>query len=929
MTTTSNNIRTFTLGALQAAGVTVQAVDDGQAYRAVISSPDLRQILQRGALHFTFDEEYFDIHRDSDVEYVAPGYPLLDALIRMTQARFTVSEAIIPHQNTPTQLIQGGLLPLELQRSGRYRPLLRFRIRVTYKSDSYEEEIIAVTVDPQTGQTIPTTNADWPLYPVTDKVEKLVQAPSEAVVRQAWSVVEKEIQTIVADKIARQEDMANRRLHQELSKLEQYLLSQHVLNTPDGQRRIKELKDRYGLTVKLDLIFAELLHYPVEMVTGKVTRQHPRTLKSWTEVLKFEIDRYTGRIDKPPTCPVCHTPLTTLAPCDDGGHVVCPVCSTQCATCGTYHCADHPLSSCEVNGCGSGHCPECLHRCERCSHSMCADTCSVRCPDCQREVCQDCTNRCAECQHLACADHFERCHITQVPLCGRHAVKCESCGLPTHSAHLHRLTRPSGQQMALCDTCCVPCAITGELFHPDDLIQCHHTNRRISPAHIAVCPGCRHPVGHDVLVKTVDGVEACPSCVAKCWACQGTHLLNDLKRCAGDHQGQNVLLCKNHQYACVSCPPGTVYCSSHTKKCAVGGEQVCTSHTFVSSLTGRTLCAEHVHKCPDCQKAVATDELVTVTDRSGRQRQVCSACTAECLDCAPGQKVHAKIDLTTCHCQQGGPLHKTCAAHTVVCHVTRTSYASSHTVKCQSCNQVVGQDQTKMTKQGKVICLDCVGVCPHCPPGTVHALTGLRLCSTCNKVACAEHTHSCCDCGVNVCENHATRLSDGSCACSSHACSCDQCGKKIAVSRSEPCNSSAGERLCADCRITCPSCKGTHCTTHSHRCRYCGQTYCQNCCGNICAICTSLQASGSEVQRIRRHLKTIKALGVDLPDEASAPIKVSTKGARVHVLYTPPAKGFMAAFARIFSKPPQRLAVLEESREGQFKLISDREVPST
>jgi len=71
------------------------------------------------------------------------------------------------------------------------------------------------------------------------------------------------------------------------------------------------------------------------------------------------------------------------------------------------------------------------------------------------------------------------------------------------------------------------------------------------------------------------------------------------------------------------------------------------------------------------------------------------------------------------------------------------------------------------------------------------------------------------------------------------------------------------------------------------------------------------------------------ALGLDLPDSSSSDIKVSKKGPRLHVLYTPPAKGFMASLTRLFSKPPQRLTVLEEQDGGRFKLISDREVPTS
>lgn len=927
MTTPSNDIQTFTLGALRAAGVHVNAVEDGKAYQATVTQPDLRRILQRSTLHFTFDEEYFDIHRDANVEYVAPGYPLLDALIRMTQARFTVSEAVVPHQNVTVQLVQGGVLPLELERHGRYRPMLRFRIRVTYKSDSYEEEIIAVTVDAETSQTLPASSVNWPLHPVTDNGSGLIQTPSESVVLKAWGVVENEIQTIVADKIARQEDLANRRLHHELSKLQQYLQAQHILNSPQGQRQQQELKDRYGLTVKLDLIFAELIHYPVEVVTGRFARQHPRTHQTWSGSIQFELDRVTGRTERQPTCPVCASPLSTLAPCDAGAHVVCPLCSAQCATCGTAHCADHALAQCDVSGCGSGHCPECLKACARCAHAMCGPSCTVACPDCRREVCRDCTVRCADCAHEACEDHFQRCHVTQAPLCATHAATCDRCALPTRSANLHALTRTQGQQVTLCDSCGERCAVSGQLFHPDDLIQCHHTKRRVDPALVAVCSGCHHPVARDVLVQTAAGQGACPSCVDQCGACRTIHLRSELTACSGHHQGAPLLLCSAHQHHCASCTADDVYCSSHLQQCAVGGESVCSSHVSISHLSKRHLCPSHVHRCPDCRQTVATDELVHVHERDGTSRQVCRACTATCQECQPGVNRYARSSLILCKCQSGTP-HYVCAAHSVTCHVSQGSYAKSHAVKCQSCAQTTGVNHTKKTGQGKVICTDCVGICPHCPTGTIHALTGLQLCRTCNKPACSQHTHSCSDCGANVCQEHAIRLPDGQYVCTTHARTCAKCKQVAAVSSISTCQSKHAEPLCRSCQKTCPSCQGTHCTDHSQRCRCCGHHYCPSCAGNVCKICASLQPTGMGVTRVRKYLGNIVALGLDLPGGSTSDLKVAIKGTRVHVLYTPPSKGFFASLTRIFSSPPQRLAVLEEKREGVYKLISDREVPN-
>ena len=81
MTASTRDIQEFTLGALQAVGATVVSTEAGRAYRVDTLPPELQRILKRPRLHFTFDEEYVDLHREADVEFVAPGYPLLDALI--------------------------------------------------------------------------------------------------------------------------------------------------------------------------------------------------------------------------------------------------------------------------------------------------------------------------------------------------------------------------------------------------------------------------------------------------------------------------------------------------------------------------------------------------------------------------------------------------------------------------------------------------------------------------------------------------------------------------------------------------------------------------------------------------------------------------------------------------------------------------------
>jgi len=238
MTTGTQDLQEFTLGALQAAGAAVVVTGEG-AFRVQALPPDLQRILQRSSLHFTFDEEYFDVHRDAGVEFVAPGYPLLDALIRLTRARFTVSEAAVPASGGTAHLLGSASPQLELKsvRQARYRPYLRFRIRVIYQSDAYHEAIVSITVDPSTGQTLPPGSSEWPLIAVTAVQEKNISPPNEDLIQAAWSIVEREIQVLVSQEIARHEDLANTRLHREKTNLERFLQQQQMLQTPEGRRR--------------------------------------------------------------------------------------------------------------------------------------------------------------------------------------------------------------------------------------------------------------------------------------------------------------------------------------------------------------------------------------------------------------------------------------------------------------------------------------------------------------------------------------------------------------------------------------------------------------------------------------------------------------------------------------------------------------------
>jgi hypothetical protein len=236
-------------------------------------------------------------------------------------------------------------------------------------------------------------------------------------------------------------------------------------------------------------------------------------------------------------CPICDEDR-----CRECEYHICAVdgrkkdvqCTFKCRFCNKFAGVDHRLhcQKCETEGCSN---------CIRKSFDE-----KKLCPDCSF-TCIVCGNVYQTTKHLKC----EICHSYICPLCD--LVRCPTC------------------QKMVCDHDTYQCSDCGKTYC-NNCVGGHTTdnNRILCRECVNTCSVCEKVIGKSAAVVTTTGEIACRRCVRKCDRCRKDYRVDSLVRCTISREnvchhhtyrcpacGNHV--CKEHTSVCSLCE--TRYCS--------------------------------------------------------------------------------------------------------------------------------------------------------------------------------------------------------------------------------------------------------------------------------------------------------------------------------------------------------------------------------
>ncbi|GEM46966.1 hypothetical protein [Deinococcus cellulosilyticus] len=772
-----HDLERFTLGLFQKLGVEPREVAS-RTYRVKLPL-ELNRFFRRSELFFTFSEEHYDIHQDEGIEFITAGSPLLDRLIGFVRSRFMVSEAMLQGKALGQLALSSQNLNLEKTPKQLYRKYLCFHVKISVRSDEHLEEILPIWMDLTTKQVLSEAPETPELHPSETPT---ALAPEE--VQEAWNGAWSGIQQQLKHWLEPVQDGINLRLQLEINK--------RRASGPERQMLI----DRFKPQLQTELVFAELLMYPVQLweVQFKARNWSMRAQYRWDMVRKTWLTA--------PTCSSCQQITFQLQGCEKGHHLVCERCQQVCKQCQVHQCRQHPLEKC--SSCQGGTCNTCLEGCHACQKHNCP-TCLMPCPECRKQTCHTCVVSCADCDRVGCTDHFQTCHITLKSLCARHARTCQGCQNVTHHSVLH-LTEDGA---LLCENCAVVCTESHSRptwLNPAVAMQCsgqHTKPQYLCHQHVQVCTDCGKAMCQQHLVTTKSGVKVCRECAKTCPVCPtGTyHTSQEVQGCQDSHHAAH-LVCHEHQRSCHDCKKSTcshhsyrskrshnafcrehivvcpdcktqvgrseavqavegLYCLECVGKCAACNQTHSRKYLHTAKHSGRTFCKTHIMACPECQTQVGVSEAVQTLEgpRCPDCHDTCKTCHTDhalsgltvCPSCVPAsQKGKNKRDLR---------LYLHCQLHVHHCHVCSQATCQSHTKQCADCLQNTCPDHLVTDTQGRKLCSKCAVICTYCPSGTYHHRKDITSCSVSKEHLCKNHTLICEDCLKPVGARHTAKCS--------------------------------------------------------------------------------------------------------------------------------------------------------------------------
>ncbi len=399
-----NELRRYLLDGLPTLGVLAEAPQYGLV-DLILPDSMAAGLDGRTFLHLALSPDA--AARDTSVEYLSYGSPLLDRLLALakegtTSARWYVRRLQHPPKDLRAELARQISVPNAWISSnlGReditYHYAAVFWFRATILSHEKREHMVAGAIDLHSHRPLPVQAlllADLdaegdPFLPIVPFWSPPGAAPAPdlaAALDQAQRQAARHAEQSLAADLASAAERSARRLEAARSRLESFYadmthgLEQRMQKASDDkkedlqvklavvvaerEKKLQEADEQYRVRLILHLVAGALIARPMPTTSVVIENRYTRA------TLPVAWDTLGKTLDVP-VCQICQTPGSALHLCNNG-HLVCPADTIRCSACKREYCRDCGMGECAVD-----HAPLCSHH-------------QITCPTCGKIVCQE------------------------------------------------------------------------------------------------------------------------------------------------------------------------------------------------------------------------------------------------------------------------------------------------------------------------------------------------------------------------------------------------------------------------------------------------------------------------------------------------------------------------------------------------------------
>mgnify|MGYP000102450548 CR=1 FL=1 len=607
---------------------------------------------------------------------VQPGTTVFSTLLDLVQMSGSIGSLRLTEDNlqvNPPEVLQESNLNVVTsdfsEDSSDLALAFHFRVQFETPSSFHNEEMISVTIDPETRNRLPDIterltshlpqlleqNEEQPFRDVPEtEAQELFKEAQQAVVDRARPIVseiKQEADESASERIEEisdwydqrreeldkqvkekreevQEWREKRRKARKDSTRMRYVKNQkqaeedleelreeveekkHELDIEEGEE-IDEVIDRNSVEVDISLIGVTEVTYVRGTLLVDISSENVETEAELSYLPAT--DQFRG-LD----CGVCSQDLTTgiLPRLCRNGHLIGDPCSVSCRNCGLTYCENcesgEGFETCVV--CWEAVCEDCIEKCSSCGSPICTDH-RETCAECD-VICHLCGEECSTGGTFHCDEHLVQCSECLDMNCAEHSTKCEVCDSVRCETDTHRCSKCDD---ALCTDHSKSCSTCGSPFCDEHLAYCSDCGELHCAEHIEKCEIC--------------GSIRCEEDMTQCSECNEPVCTNHSMFC--DTCGDTF--CEHHAKECSVCVQDqgedTKYlCEEHEIQCSVGGKIICSEHSAAETIGSGYVCREHRKSCEVCGMGYSEESL-----NEGR----CTACAS--LNETPEEQVPANI----------------------------------------------------------------------------------------------------------------------------------------------------------------------------------------------------------------------------------------------------------------------------------------------
>lgn len=597
----SVNIKRFTESVLEEYG---GDIDHSNSAKWSVTFPDeLAAKLDREQGTLVFDAA--DRERGAGELLVQPGTTVFSALLDLVQQSGSVGRIRLTEESlqvNPPHVLQASDLDVEItdfhKQDSEFALAFHFRVRFETPSSFQNEEMITVTIDPDTHTRLPELTGR-----LTSHLPQLIQERTEPsprelptdkvqdAFREAQQAVIDRAEPIVAEMRGEAQASANERIDeirdwyaQRRSELDEQLEEQRAEIRKWKQKRRKARKDSTRRRYIQNRKEAEA---ELEQLQQEINRKKQELDRDETDEIDTVLQRNEVEVD---ISLLGVTEITYVQ-----GTLTLDIQSTNTATTTTvtYFPATDEFHGLNCEQCGQDLTDGVLPRlCE--NGHMVGDSCAVSCRTCDVTACTACDSdgdftACEICWEDVCHDCIETCRECDSAICSDHSTECTACGQPT------------------CQLCGETCATCGDFCCDSELTHCPDCDDYHCDSHLQTCDFCESP--------------RCETHIGYCGECDKP-------------------VCSNHRDACTACDDG--YCILHLDECTLCHE---------SEQHPARFCAEDIIRCTVCEETVCASHRVQETLGDGA---VCKTDVDTCSTCNVRYSINALHDGQCSACRSIG-----------------------------------------------------------------------------------------------------------------------------------------------------------------------------------------------------------------------------------------------------------------------------------